>query len=400
MLNIRPPYKRDRSPFYWVKYTDTDGILHRESTRSTDKTGAMKFIADLKEKLAAREQEAQLASSPMLSAFMEMFCTHILANNRVKTERSYRTTLTGFLRVVGDIPIRDVNREIIDSYIVALKKRPSPRRSSMGGTLSLHTIDSYLGTLQTAFAYACDRDMIEKNPFERIKFDAGDAEEHYVRREDFLKLYNECAKVDIRIMSATDFCDFILTAVMTGAREGEILALTWSDVDFLQNTITLVNSVYHMTKSKRTRTVPMSPRLAPFLMRRKDASSCQWIFHREGQPITDASPLSRAFKTAVLASGLDPKLTVHSLRHTFGTWLIQDGAAIYEVSKLLGHSATTVTERYLHLKAVELTGGVKLMTKAIDDAFGVLGKKLDPKKEVRTKKGTALTLLRDGSSGQ
>lgn len=46
--------------------------------------------------------------------------------------------------------------------------------------------------------------------------------------------------------------------------------------------------------------------------------------------------------------------TFHSLRHSFASWLVQDGVSIYEVQKLLGHSSVKVTEIYSHLVASEL----------------------------------------------
>lgn len=48
------------------------------------------------------------------------------------------------------------------------------------------------------------------------------------------------------------------------------------------------------------------------------------------------------------------KLNVHSLRHTFASWLVQTGVSIYEVQKLLGHSDIKVTQIYAHLAPNEL----------------------------------------------
>jgi integrase/recombinase XerD len=50
----------------------------------------------------------------------------------------------------------------------------------------------------------------------------------------------------------------------------------------------------------------------------------------------------------------DKNLHFHSLRHTFASWLVQDGVSLYEVQKLLGHSSIAVTQVYSPLQPEQL----------------------------------------------
>lgn len=60
--------------------------------------------------------------------------------------------------------------------------------------------------------------------------------------------------------------------------------------------------------------------------------------------------LTHAFKKQVKAFGLSNDIHFHSLRHTFASWLVQDGVSLYQVDRLLGESDTKTTEIYAHLQ--------------------------------------------------
>ena len=64
--------------------------------------------------------------------------------------------------------------------------------------------------------------------------------------------------------------------------------------------------------------------------------------------------VSKTFKRHVRLSGLNPALHFHSLRHSFASWLVQDGVSIYAVKELLGHSDVKTTQVYSHLQPEQL----------------------------------------------
>ena len=59
--------------------------------------------------------------------------------------------------------------------------------------------------------------------------------------------------------------------------------------------------------------------------------------------------LGQCFRKSVRNAKLEGKISFHSLKHTFASWLVQSGVGIYEVQKLLGHSSVVVTQVYAHL---------------------------------------------------
>ena len=67
----------------------------------------------------------------------------------------------------------------------------------------------------------------------------------------------------------------------------------------------------------------------------------------EDRPITSGS-LSRAFKWFIKALGMDPAITIYSLRHSYATELLRNGVDLITVQKRLGHASVKTTEQYLH----------------------------------------------------
>ena len=132
-------------------------------------------------------------------------------------------------------------------------------------------------------------------------------------------------------------------SLFTGCRRGEILALKAEDIG--RDTITIQAG---NTKTLRTRTVPIIPPLRP------------WLKHVPLQ--INFEGLKSGFRRAREAAGM-PEVTFHDLRRSCGTLLIQKGVELHVVSKLLGHTSTTVTEKvYAHLQVKQLREGLGALT--------------------------------------
>lgn len=144
--------------------------------------------------------------------------------------------------------------------------------------------------------------------------------------------------------------DIALLSLNTGMRAGEIFSLRGENVNFFQKTIIL-----NITKSGRQRLVPLNKAALDVMIKHKKSPS-KLIFHQISSPNTPFMKVSKIFRYAVNKCGLNTgisdnrnKVVFHTLRHTFASWLVQDGETIYVVSKLLGHGSVKVTERYAHL---------------------------------------------------
>ena len=182
-----------------------------------------------------------------------------------------------------------------------------------------------------------------------------------------------------------------LVALYTGLREGEILALTWNDIDFIKNTITVsktVSIVVDITKESRSkgyisigtpktvkgnRVVPLPDflvkRLKQYKLFKKEESlkigiqfkESNNLFTTRNGTMLSAVNLQRMFKEILLKAGIENR-KFHDLRHTYATRLFELGESAKTVQELLGHSSISMTlDIYTHvLKETKETAIEKL----------------------------------------
>jgi integrase len=135
--------------------------------------------------------------------------------------------------------------------------------------------------------------------------------------------------------------------------------LQWKDVDFKNNTITIHQAV---AKSKKIRKIPISNKLRKILFEQKlktGFSDCVFLTPK-GKPYSPNNPnaLKRCFGMACKRAGITG-LRFHDLRHTAATRMVEAGANITAISKILGHADLKTTMRYAHpenslVEAVEM----------------------------------------------
>lgn len=145
--------------------------------------------------------------------------------------------------------------------------------------------------------------------------------------------------------------------LFAGLRKNELLNLKLTDVDIENQTIFI-----HMGKGNKDRIIPMNHTLAQSLnryvsQRKKHNKTCPEFFtssnRNKGLTETGLKLLSNKLKEA---SGLS--YTIHTLRHTFATLMLEGGCDIYSLSKMMGHSDIKTTTIYLSASAEHLRGQI------------------------------------------
>ncbi len=322
--------------FFYLFYFDEFGKRHKVSTKCKYKSDALAFLQDFKQK----EQEHKIRlQRKSLSQFTKDFLTYSKSVHTPKTQRTIKTAFREFIRIVKDVRLDKVGIREIEGFLAQKKAEASD-----------WTGRKYYIALASAFETAKRWGYIASNPFRLVeKPKVRELQPAFFTKLEFQTL--------LRAINDNDFRELCLCAVSTGLRLSELTSLQWSNIDFVRKVIFVQNSETFSTKSKKNRAVPMSEQLWRSLAVRKEFATCELVFHRNTKRLREEF-VSKTFKNYVRIAGLSEKLHFHSLRHTFATWLVQEGVSIYEVQKLLGHSSISVTQIYSHLAASELHGAV------------------------------------------
>lgn len=131
-----------------------------------------------------------------------------------------------------------------------------------------------------------------------------------------------------------------------GLRSGELIALTIHAVDFQRKLVYIKNA-----KGKKDRIVPLSAKTEKMLLSYlKLYNPKKYLFEGEQQSTSYSSrSLQQVLKQAIEKSGINKPVTLHWLRHSFATHLLEGGTDLRYIQELLGHSSSKTTEIYTHV---------------------------------------------------
>lgn len=245
-----------------------------------------------------------------------------------------------FIPFFGEVQLASITASDIQNYVSSrMKEGRSPSTVQKGLTL-----------LKTMFKWAVEWNYLKTNPAANVKAPRKERVEM-----DFL------TPEEIRVfLDALDekWKPLFYTAIFTGMRLGELLALQWSDIDWNSSTIRVCRSVWHgrfqepKTKSSY-RAIGMSPSLESTLKRYQaftPPNEFNLVFCTStGKPLDDHNLRSRVFHPTLEKAGLR-RIRIHDLRHTYASLLIHQGENLKYVQQQLGHSSiTTTVDRYGHL---------------------------------------------------
>lgn len=249
---------------------------------------------------------------------------------------------------------KQIELKLLRKYRLWLNRQ----ENHQGESLKANTINYHLVALRSWLKYLAKRDVPTLAP---EKVELGKTPE---RQVDFLDSHDLEALLEAPLKSKLPKIQKIRdralleTLFSTGLRVSELVALKKDQVNLRRDEFTVRG------KGGKLRIVFLSQQakhwLKEYFEARKDMSDFVFIRHdRAAKRSTDESPLTprsvqRLVQKYTKAAGITKTVTPHTLRHSFATDLLMNGADIRSVQSMLGHSSITTTQIYTHITNQQL----------------------------------------------
>lgn len=243
------------------------------------------------------------------------------------------------LQAVWDTPITELKYYPCQQIIDRMKKNG----------LSYSSCKKVRSLLSLLFQYGIKLELISKNyaPLLHLGRNKSVRPHKVFTRQKINRLWNIAEQPNV---------DTVLILLYTGMRCGELLALQKSDINLAHRTI----SITHSKTISGIRTIPIHPRILPFITARLETAGTYLIADHSGQPYSYSR--YRTIWDSIMHQIHADGHTTHDCRHTVATLLDNAGANETAKRRILGHASSDVTERvYTHKGLRQLRKTIELL---------------------------------------
>lgn len=237
--------------------------------------------------------------------------------------------------------------EITTEAIEAFQRHRKEGITRRGEVRSPLTVNREVGQLSSVFQFAVRLKKIKENPCGQVaNFRSDKGRTRIVTNEE-----------EGRILAAMTgklepFRPFVVLALYTGMRRGEMLKLEWSrHINFEADKITMTGDI---TKNRRPRVVPMVEAVKTLLLELRQKGSADALIFENIHPVKVSQTITKVTRGLGLSD-----VCLHALRHTFASRLQEKGVGEYVSQKLMGHSSAAMTGHYTHVKFEQLQDAVQ-----------------------------------------
>ena len=261
-----------------------------------------------------------------------------------KTVKAYRIDLTQFFSYVQST---EPEKETIEQYITELHKKYKQK-----------TIKRKIASIKAFYSYLEEEELVEQNPFRKIKvkFKETIILPRIIPREEIEQLLNYIY-ASLSSLSGIQYKHSLRDAAVievffaTGARVYEISNIRVENINLNSGLIRI------MGKGGKERYIQISNTAVLDILRKyyeenepEIKKSGYFFINNRGKRYTEQS-IRLMLKKYTLKAGIQRKITPHMFRHSFATYLIEEGVDVSCVQQILGHSYIKTTQIYIHVAA-------------------------------------------------
>jgi len=329
---------------YVIDFYDNQGKRKRQTLKAgTTKKKACNKLREIEDQLSKGNYIPD-NKIPLFNKVAEDWLEYKRPNLRDSTWSVYGGHTENHFKEFKDMKINQITTARIEKYI----------HDRQNKDMNISTLRKILVTLGQILAYAVRHSYISYNPLRDAERPKGNGQ----TKKKVRVLNPHQIKSFLGKVSDQKYRTLFMLAIMSGARQGELIGLKWSDIDWINSQIhiqrTFNNQAWYDVKTQTSnRKIDLGPAMKAELKKWKVAcppNKLDLIFpNGAGQPENHNNMVNRQFDP-VLEKAKIERIRFHDLRHTYASLLIEQGENIKYIQNQLGHSSPTVTLNvYAHL---------------------------------------------------
>lgn len=258
----------------------------------------------------------------------------------INTKTSYENELMKYINYLNKKridDIQDINQNNITDYLASLKKEGLDSKTIAHSITVIRNFHKYYiktGLLKEDCSKDIDRPKLRKTLPNTLTY------------EEVEKL------LDIELITPFDYRNKAMLELLygTGLRISELLSLTLNDIDIINCTVRC------MGKGRKERIIPINEYIIEYLdlylnirykLEKKEKYK-ELFLNNHGKPITRQG-FFKILKSLLKEKGINTNVSPHTLRHSFATHLLENGADLRMIQEMLGHSDISTTRIYTHI---------------------------------------------------
>lgn len=370
-------YKNKYRAFVSIGYDSETGKPIRRSKVLPTKEECLIWIHDMKKKYGAtaRDRFVTNPATPVRTYFTNWFDIYVGPTVKESTHYSYRSLYDIHIDpILGDVPLKNVTTDLIQHLCV----------SKLKSGLSTRTVHLILHVLSSGLDQAVEGGTLPSNPAKGVKLPV-----YELPKRPHLTV--EQARELLEMVRGHRFYLGYVLALTHGMRRGEILGLTWSNIDLKNRTISIKNSLSRVRKvdpkegenitelvlgkpktKYSEREIPMSEHAYEHFLHTKEMQESMGInsdFVLSTSNGTPTSPDNLSRYHRKVRAKLDlPNIRFHDLRHTFATLAGEPPISgnQYVIKAILGHTEKDITAHYTHSTLKSMRALIEKLTEYIN----------------------------------
>lgn len=300
---------------------------------------------------------------------------YVRPDSKMRTTQSYERIINKYITVaLGEKELADINTADIQTFVTRLL---TDGKNKNGRGIAASSVNTVITVIHSSLNTAITLGYLTENVAKSVKRPRIRCKEVTCFTPAEQRKIEQAALADPRGKMFG-----VILSLYTGLRIGELLALTWSDLNLEKGLLSVTKACYdgktengydRITDEPKTqsskRIIPLPKQLLPYLKRLKKSQKSEYIATSGGNPVTVRS-YQRSF-ALFLKKHKIPHRCFHTLRHTFATRALECGMDVKTLSEILGHKSATITlNRYAHSLLEHKTEMMNRLGKALTPPYG------------------------------